>query len=116
MTRAILEPPVMVSLGVSVRGSYNRLKAGFRNSFNFVINNVTRVPEARFQAPVTPSERHMERKQKIPKWPASWGPPRNLLVSLLVSLRGSNHFKCIMLCIMLEASGISCKVHFITLI
>jgi hypothetical protein len=36
-----------------------------------VINKVTRVPETRLQAPVTPSERHLERNQKVPGWPGS---------------------------------------------
>jgi hypothetical protein len=43
-----------------------------------------------FQAPITPpSERHQERNQKVTGRSRSWGPPGNLLVSHLVSLRGS---------------------------
>jgi hypothetical protein len=50
---------------------------------------VTRVPETRLQAPVTPSERHMNRNQKVPGRPSRTRPPWNLLVSLHVSLRES---------------------------
>jgi hypothetical protein len=57
--------------------------------FSWVINKVTRVPETRLQAPLTPCERHLERNQNVPGRPGSWGPSWNLLVSLQVSLRGS---------------------------
>jgi hypothetical protein len=40
------------------------MKTFFRNSSYLVISNVTRVLEAHLQAPVTPSERHMERNQR----------------------------------------------------
>jgi hypothetical protein len=42
-----------------------------------------------FQALTTPPERHQEINQEVPGRPGSWGPPWNLLVSLLMSLRGS---------------------------
>jgi hypothetical protein len=38
---------------------------------------------------VTPLLRHLERNQELAGWLGSWGPPCNLLVSLLVSLRRS---------------------------
>jgi hypothetical protein len=53
------------------------------------MNKVTRVSKTRFQAPVTPSERHLEINQKVPWQTSSWGLPWNLLVSPQVSLRGS---------------------------
>jgi hypothetical protein len=51
----------------------------------FCKKRATRLLETHLQAPITPSERHLERNQMVPGWPRPW----NHLVSLQVSLRGS---------------------------
>jgi hypothetical protein len=63
-----------------------RMETDVRAEHNRFILLVT---QTSLQAPVTPSERHLERNQKVPGWPGLWGPPWNHLVFLLVSLRGS---------------------------
>jgi hypothetical protein len=64
--------------------------AGMQPCSGVLWKKLNRLLQPLFQAPVTPSERHQERNQKVPGCPRSWGSLWNLLVSLLMSLGGSN--------------------------